>query len=142
MNDIEIMISSYEDLRSNFKNHTRNQQVSKSSLNEFQHRFLDLRADLRPYKKQLNSEWLKRDDKATTAFKGRLAIALSRGEIDGYEKMSLNQADKFASSTPQYKEFLEKRAFYKESYINIEDIRNECLSYINLCKDYSKDCYN
>lgn len=136
----EIM-ESFESLRSNFRNAMSVREVNKSTLNEYQHRFLDIRSSLRPFKNQVNSKWLRMDDKAATAFKSRIAIALSKGEIDGYDSMSLNQADKFASSTPQYKEFLDKRAFYKESLVNIDDVRGDCLSYINLIKDYIKDTH-
>ena len=141
MDGLEEIIERYESSRINFREFMSRGDVRKPTLNEFQHRFIDIRADLRGYKRKVNEGWLKLDDKAATAFKSRIAIALSKGEVDGYDSMSLNQADKFAASTPQYKEFLEKRAFYKESLVNIDDIRGDCLSYINLIKDYIKDTH-
>lgn len=138
---LDEILQNYDNDISSFKEYTRSGRLNKSTLNEYQHRFLDIRSSLRPFKNEVNSKWLRMDDKAATAFKSRIAIALSKGEVDGYDSMSLNQADKFAASTPQYKEFLEKRAFYKESLVNIDDIRGDCLSYINLIKDYIKDTH-
>jgi len=135
------LISDFDNLRDNFNNYTRTQSLTKTSLNEYQHRFMDIKSKLRPWKKEVQGEWMKRDDKAATAYKGRLAISLSRGEIEGYDKMSLNQANNYASSTPHYEKFVEERAFYKESLVNLQDMRDDCQGYINLCKDYLKDVY-
>ena len=134
------VVARYEDLRSSFRSFTSSGQLNKHTLNEYQHRFMDIAADLRPFKQDVNAKWLRHDDKCATALKGRIAIQLSEGNIDGYEKMSLNQADKYASSTPHYKDFLQKRAFYKESLNNIEDLRMDVSGYVYLIKDYIKDC--
>ena len=137
---LDGIVERYNELRSSFRSYTSSGQLRKSGLNEFQHRFIDIGADLLPFKKEVNSKWLRHDDKAATARKSRIAVALSRGEVEGYNAMSLNQADKFASSTDEYNEFLEKRSFYKESLTNIDDLRNDISSYVYMIKDYIKDC--
>lgn len=134
------VVTRYEDLRASFRSFTSSGQLNKHTLNEYQHRFIDIAADLRPFKQDVNAKWLRHDDKAATSMKSRIALQLSEGGVDGYEKMSLNQADKFASSTPHYRDFLQKRAFYKESLVNLEDLRMDCSGYIYLIKDYIKDC--
>ena len=142
MKKLNDIIEEYEDLRVNFRQYMKVGDSNKSALNEYQHRFLDIKADLRPYKKEVNSKWLRMDDKAASAMKSRIAISMSRGEIDGYDKLSLNQADKYASSTSQYGKFLEERSFYKESLVNLDDLRNDITGYINLTKDYIKDSFS
>jgi uncharacterized protein YjbI with pentapeptide repeats len=117
--------------------------VSRDSLLEYEHRFIELKSDLRPHRKYVASQWYKRDDKAATGIKFRIALAISRGSFEDktetkFEPCSINQAEKIASGTDVYKEFLDQRSFYRESFINISDLRNDIDSYINLIKDILK----
>lgn len=141
MPELSEIIEEYENTKSSFRRYSKIEIMQRSSLNEFQHRFMDIKSDLKPFKSEVNGKWLRMDDKAATAIKSRIALAISRGEVNGYDKLSLNQSEKYAASTPEYKKFLEERAFYKESLVNIQDLRDDCQGYINLCKDYLKDIY-
>ena len=35
----------------------------------------------------------------------------------------------------EYKQFLEQRAFHKESYVNVADLREDLQGFITLCRD-------
>jgi hypothetical protein len=89
-------------------------------------------------------EWTRRDDKAASAIKFRIALAIHEGRFKDekgkllYDECSMNMAEKFASGCEKYKEFVDQRAFYKESLTNISELRNDAESYINLIKDILK----
>lgn len=144
MRDLKDVIEDFENIRTSFRNYRSKKEVNKDTLIEYEQRFLDLRADLRPIKAHLLGEWIKRDDKAATAIKGRLTVAIHEGtytDEEGdliYDQCSINQAEKFAAGSQKYKEFLSQRSFYKESYTNVSDLRNDCDGYINLIKDILK----
>ena len=84
-----------------------------------------------------------RSDKGATAIKMRIAISMIRdeyvfaeGEKPMYEKHpTITNADKYAAATKQYKEFLNQRAFWKESFVNVADLREDLQGYITLCRD-------
>jgi hypothetical protein len=53
-----------------------------------------------------------------------------------YEKPpTITNSEKYAAATKEYKQFLEQRAFYKESFINIADLREDLQGFITLCRD-------
>ena len=138
------IISDFESGREAYRSFTSRGDLNKHSLLEFQGRFIDLKAELRHWKKYLTNEWTRRDDKAATAIKFRIAIAISRGEFKDdkgdliYEKCSITSAEKYASGSQAYKEFVDQRAFYKESITNVSDLREDLNSYINEIKDRLK----
>jgi hypothetical protein len=84
-----------------------------------------------------------RSDKQSTAIKHRIGLSMVKGEyVFGesekpmYEKLpTITNSEKYAAATKEYKEFLIQRAFYKESYINIADLREDLSGYITLCRD-------
>lgn len=141
LNDI---IEDFESQRSSYRNFTTRGDLQKATLLEFQGRFIDLKSELRHWKTYLTKEWTRRDDKAATAIKFRIAIAISRGEFKDkegntpYEKCSITSAEKYASGSQEYKEFVDQRAFYKESLTNVADLREDMNSYINEIKDRLK----
>lgn len=141
---LEDIIETYENTRSSFKEFIRSGDGSKNSFLEFQTRFTDIKADLRPFAKKIAGEYEKRSDKQATAIKFRIAVAIHEGEFKDdegkliYDECSINQAEKFASASTKYKEFLKQKSFFKESYVNIRDIREDINTYINLIKDYLK----
>lgn len=141
---LEEILDDYENLRDAFSSYRKKGEPKKESLIEYQFRFIELKADLRPYKKEMVKEWTRRDDKAASAIKFRIAIAIHEGNFKDeqgnlvYDMCSITQAEKFASGCDKYKEFVDQRAFYKESLTNITDLRNDCESYINLIKDMLK----
>jgi len=141
---LDTIIQEYEDLRQSFRNFTKNGDGNKGTLIEFQSRFVDLRADLRYWHADVAEKMVKRDDKQSTAIKFRIAVAISEGEFkdeDGkliYDKCSINSAEKLAAGSQKYKEFLEQRSFYKQSYVNITDLREDITAYINETKDRLK----
>lgn len=145
MKKLEDIIEEYNELRDSFKNFISRDYTNKDSLLEYQSRFVDLRAELRPWHSKISKEYTRRDDKACTGIKFRIAVAMVRGEYAWddekpmYDKLpSISTAEKYASATQKYKKFLDERAFYKESVANINDLREDMLSYINLIKDKLK----
>lgn len=142
--ELEQIIDEFENLRHAFSSYRRTKEVKKDALIEYESRFVDLRTDLRPHRKFVAAEWQKRDDKAATGIKFRIAVAIHEGQFRDengeliYDECSINQAEKFASGSQKYKEFLDQRSFYKESLVNITDLRNDIDGYINLIKDILK----
>lgn len=143
MRPLEEIITDYEETRGSFKNFTKVGDANKDTLLEFQQRFLDLKSDLRPWHTQMMHASEMRSDKGATAIKMRIAISMVKdefvfegGETPMYEKHpTITNADKFAAATKQYKEFLDQRAFYKESFVNVADLREDIQGYITLCRD-------
>jgi hypothetical protein len=127
LNDI---IEEFEELRGTYRAFIRNSELNRDSLMEFQGRFNDLKADLRPHHAEVSRQYTTRDDKAATAIKYRLAVSISKGDHEDFESCSINQAEKFAPASKEYKKFLEQRAFWKESLVNINDLRDDISSYL------------
>jgi hypothetical protein len=143
MRPLEEIITDYEETRGSFRNFTKVGDANKDTLLEYQQRFLDLKSDLRPWHTQMMHASEMRSDKGATAIKMRIAISMVKdefvfeeGETPMYEKNpTITNADKFAAATKQYKEFLDQRAFYKESFVNVADLREDIQGYITLCRD-------
>lgn len=142
MRPLEEILTDYEELRGSYRNFTKVGDGNKHSLIEFQGRFIDLKADLKYWKVKYTHEWTRRDDKAATAIKFRIAVAMTRGEYptgDEVEKLpTITNAEKLASGSKEYREFVEQRGFYKESLTNLSDTREDINSYINEIKDRLK----
>lgn len=142
MRPLEDILTDYEELRGAYRNYTKVGDGNKNSLIEFQGRFIDLKADLKFWKVKYTHEWTRRDDKAATAIKFRIAVAMTRGEYPtGDEEVKLptiTNAEKLASGSKEYREFVEQRGFYKESLTNLSDTREDINSYINEIKDRLK----
>jgi hypothetical protein len=143
MKQIEDIIEEYNNTRQSFKNFTSVGDSNKDTLLEYQQRFLDLKADLRPWHTKMMSYAEARSDKGATAIKMRIAIAMVKDEYifaenekPMYEKPpTISNADKYAAATKQYKEFLDQRTFHKESFVNVADLREDLQGYITLCRD-------
>ena len=141
---LEEIIIDFNQFRDSFRSFRRTNEINRETLLEYEYRLVELRADLRPHRKDIAAEWQKRDDKAATGIKFRIAIAIHEGEYkdkDGnliHDICTINQAEKFASGSKAYKEFLEQRSFWKESLVNVTDLRNDIDGYINLIKDILK----
>jgi len=143
MRPLEEIIEEYENTRQSFKNFTTVGDANKDTLLEYQQRFLDLKADLRPWHTQTLRNSENRSDKGATAIKMRIAVAMvkdeyefSEGEKPMYDKPpTITNADKYAAATKQYKEFLNQRTFHKESFVNVADLREDLSGYITLCRD-------
>lgn len=142
MRPIEEILTEYEELRASFRNFTKVGDGNKNTLIEFQGRFIDLKADLKYWKVKYTHEWTRRDDKAATAIKFRIAVAMTRGEYptgdDEVKLPTITNAEKLASGSKEYREFVEQRGFYKESLTNLSDTREDINSYINEIKDRMK----
>lgn len=130
MEKFNELIEEFDSLRHSFRDVLRTQEVSKETLLEFQARFNDIKADLRSFHARVHREWTKRDDKAATAIKYRLANTISKGGHPDFDSCSINQAEKYAPSSKEYKEFIEQRAFWKESLVNVNDLRDDISSYL------------
>ena len=143
MRPLEEILEDYENTRQSFKNFTSVGDANKDTLLEYQQRFLDLKADLRPWHTKMMSYAEARSDKGATAIKMRIAIAMVKDEyIFGenekpmYDKPpTISNADKYAAATKQYKEFLDQRTFHKESFVNVADLREDLQGFITLCRD-------
>lgn len=141
---LEELIIAYEDTRSQYRTFINKGDNNKSTLLEFQSRFVDIKASLRPYHTYFTNAWVKRDDKSATAIKFRIAVAISEDRyVDKedptvYEKCSITAAEKMASGSRAYKEFVDQRGFYRESLTNISDMRDDINSYVNEIKDRLK----
>ena len=138
------LIEKYEETRIQYRDFINRGDNNKNTLLEFQSRFVDLKASLRPYHTYFINEWTRRDDKSATSIKFRICVAISEGRYDDeedptvYEKCSITSAEKYASGTLRYKKFIEGRGFYRESLTNITDLRDDCSFYINEVKDRLK----
>lgn len=139
--ELQEIIEDFEDNRISFSEFRRKGELNKHTLLEYQARFVDIKAELRPFKVEMIKEWTRRDDKAATAIKFRIAVAIHQGTFKNeagkliYEMCSITAAEKYASGCDKYKEFVDQRAFYKESMTNVTDLRNDCDSFANLIKD-------
>ena len=146
MRPLEEIIEEYENLRQSFKVFSSTGDGNKNALLEFQHRFVDLRADLRPWHTKMMQASEMRSDKGATAIKMRIAVSMVKDEyIFGadekpmYEKPpTMTNADKFAAATKEYKEFLDQRTFYKESFVNVADLREDIMLYCTLINNKLK----
>lgn len=143
MRDLAEILEDFDNLRASFRNFTKRGDGNKSTLIEFQGRFVDLKADLTYWKSHYLNEWTRRDDKAATAIKYRIAGAVSRGEyIDQtgkkLDKCSLSIAEKIAAGTKEYQDFIEQRSHYKEYASNLSDRREDITAYVNEIKDRLK----
>lgn len=138
------IIDRYETTRQSYRDFTSRSEINNDSLNEFQGRFADIKADLREYHSHFTNQWVQRDDKSATAIKFRIAVAISEDRyVDEedpivYEKCSITSAEKFASASKKYKEFVNQRAFIRESLTNVSDLREDCNTYINEIKNRLK----
>lgn len=142
--ELEEIILDFENTRLAFQSYRKKAEFQRGALLEYQARFVDIKAELRPYKVEMVKEWVRRDDKAASAIKYRMAISIHKGEFKDdkgvliYDSCSINQAEKFANGCDRYKQFIDQRAFYKESLTNVTDLRNDCDSFANLIKDILK----
>lgn len=133
--NLEEIIENYENLRASYKHHIKN-DFNKDGLLEYQNRFTDLKADLRSIHAEIARKYALHDDKSATAMKYRITVAISEGKIkneDGslrYPLCSINQAEKYAAGSDVYNDFIKKRAFWKESLINITNLRDDINSYL------------
>lgn len=127
---LEEIIEDFESLRSTYRTFTRSSDLNRDSLMEFQGRFNDLKSDLRPHHTKVSREYTSRDDKSATAIKFRIALSISKGEHPDFDSCSINQAEKFASASKEYKKFIDQRSFWRESLVNINDLRDDISSYL------------
>lgn len=142
MRPLEEILEDYNNARESFRNFTKVGDANNGTLLEYQQRFLDLKADLRPWHTKMMHASEMRSDKSATAIKMRIAVSMIRGdyvftdEVPMYDKPpTMTNADKFAAATKEYKEFLVQRAFHKESFVNIADLREDLTGLITLCRD-------
>jgi len=141
---LQELIDAYETTRTSYRDFINRGDNNKHTLLEFQSRFIDLKASLRPYHTYFTNEWTRRDDKSATSIKFRICVAISEGRYEDkedptvYEKCSITSAEKYASGTMRYKKFIDERGFYRESLTNINDLREDLSFYVNEIKDRLK----
>lgn len=143
MRKLEEILEDFENIRDSFNNFTKVGDSNKDTLLEYQQRFLNLKTDLRPWHTKMMYASEMRSDKQSTAIKHRIGLAMVRdeyefkdGETPMYEKPpTITNSEKYAAATKEYKQFLEQRAFYKESFVNVADLREDLQGFITLCRD-------
>lgn len=143
---LEDILEEYQETVDTFKTFSYNGDNNKDTLLEFQLRFVSLKADLREWHTKMVEASDKRSDKAATAIKYRIAMAMVRDEYKFqddekpmYEKSpSISTAEKYAAATREYKQFLDQRTMYREGLVNITDTREDIQSFVNLIKDRLK----
>lgn len=144
MKDLKDIIEYYNDTRESYKNYINRGSVNKDGLIDFQGRFNNIKADLTPWKAKYTNEWVRRDDKSATAIKFRIAVAITNGtykDAEGkplFEKCTITNAEKYASASKEYQEFVDQRAEYKEYVTNLTDLREDCAAFANEIKDRIK----
>lgn len=143
MRELKDILEEFDNIRKNYRLFTTKGDGNKQTLIEYQGRFVDLKSDLTHWKSHFLNEWTRRDDKAATAIKYRLAGAISRGEYTDHngkllDKCSLSVAEKIAAGTKEYQEFIQQRSHYREYASNLSDRRDDISSYINEIKDRLK----
>ena len=89
MRALEEIIEEYENTRQSFKNFTSVGDANKDALLEYQQRFLDLKADLRPWHTKMMHAAEMRSDKSATAIKMRIAVAMVKDEFTFEENEKL-----------------------------------------------------
>jgi len=146
MPSLEDILEEYGSAREALRHLVKHDDTYRDALLELEHRFVDIRADLRPHHTEMLAKAENRSDKGATAIKMRIAISMIKGEFEFkegekamYDKPpTISSADKYAAATREYKQFLEQRTFYKESFVNIADLREDIQGYILLIKDKLK----
>ena len=138
---LEEIVEDFDNIRQAFRHCSQHGDCDKNALIEFQGRFTDLKADLRPTHNEVTRNWTKHDDKSATAIKYRLAVAIHKGEHEDFEACSLTQAEKLAPASKEYKKFIEKRSFWRESLNNINDLRDDISSYCVEISNRLKNLY-
>jgi len=141
---LQVLIEKFDNDRQSYRDFINTGDANKNTLLEFQGRFIDIKASLREFHTYFTKEWIRRDDKSATSIKYRICVAISEGRYSDpedetvYEKCSLNAAEKLASGSRKYKEFIDQRGFFRESLTNISDLRDDLNMYINETKDRMK----
>ena len=138
---LDEILTEYEETRASFRHCATYGDCTKDSFLEFQGRFTDLKADLRPIHSEVTRSWTLHDDKSATALKFRLVLAIHKGNHKDFEACSLAQAEKFAPASEEYKKFIEKRSFWRESLNNINDLRDDISSYCVEISNRLKNMY-
>ena len=139
------IIDEYELLKENYRLYTRKCEFNKDTLIEYQSKFVDLKALIRPWKTFFMEAYTKRDDKSCSAIKYRIAISISNGEyVDKktgkqvYEKCSITSAEKYANGNKEYQEFINQRSQYKSGLTNTSCLIDDINSYIMEIRDRLK----
>lgn len=146
MRELEDILEEYVSAREALKHLVKQDDTYRDALLELEHRFVDIRADLRPHHTEMLAKAENRSDKSATAVKYRISLSMVKGEYEFkegekpmYDKPpTISSAEKYAAATIEYKTFLQQRVFYKESFVNIADLREDIQGYILLIKDKLK----
>jgi|31_taG_2_1085359.scaffolds.fasta_scaffold03540_6 hypothetical protein len=124
----------YNTLREQFIDFVnRGDTTKKEQFLEFETRFNTLLGDFIPVHSRVYAIRTQHDDKHATAFKYRNAV-----EISKEDKVSLNKAIDLSSGSVDYKEFLDDRVFWYESYNTVSGMVDSIKSYINNITHYLK----
>lgn len=133
---LEEIIETYENLRKSYRREFEKIDIPREALLEYQGRFTDLKASLRPIYAEVVKSYSHYDDKACTAVKYQLCISIAEGRLrhpDGslkYPTCSINQAEKYAAGSDEYLAYIKKRSFWKESMINVTGLREDINGYL------------
>lgn len=135
-NELTNIIEDFNNQKLTYRGLVNREDVPRETLLNFQGVFTDLKSRVRPIHTEVVKHYTLHDDKGATAIKYRIAFAISEGRFKNendellYDKCSINQAEKLASGSDVYKKFITQRAFWKESLVNITDLRDDISSYL------------
>ena len=116
-------------------NYTHNEYIGsgdmmeKDILHQFGEKFSALYNHLRPICAYIYGQRTRHDDKASTAFKNRIAKHIYDTWPEGSRK-SWNKALELGSASDDYKDFLTERAYWYESWDSIQHLRDTIKQYI------------
>lgn len=130
---LEKFVLDYESLRKEYSQFLSSGGArDKHVLSSFQSKFNNLKGDLVQVYPYILKEQVRRDNKAMTAVKARLARAIHEGRYKDFEATnSWNKCESLAASTDEYRDMLEQRAFWYESLETLTEIKFSIQSYIS-----------
>jgi len=126
----------YQTIRDSFEGFSSTSNYNMQTLLEFEERFINLKEKLIPIKAYYSGQYKKRDDKACSAIRARIAIAIKDGTHPTIEQAkTISASDTKAYASKEYKEFLDQRSAYYETYVQLDDLFQVLENYRILVKD-------
>lgn len=121
----------YKTTIESYNNYVRHSEHKKETFVEFEERFNNMLAELVPVSSFIYGKRTRHDDRASSAVNSRIRRSIFQGTNAEYEKEnSWAKVESFAAASEEYKEFLEDRAFWYESFETIEGMQESIKAYL------------
>lgn len=121
----------YKTTIESYNNYVRTSEHKKETFVDFEERFNNMLAELVPVSAFIYGKRTRHDDRASSAVKSRICRSIFQGSNTEYEKeSSWAKVESFAAASEEYKEFLEDRAFWYESFETIEGMQESIKAYL------------